>query len=75
MLSLDTSRICPPTTVEQTHFRIAILRKIKHAREFEPDLAQKALLPMLDSPQFSYRIKKRVKGILSPLEYEPEGYW
>jgi hypothetical protein len=30
---------------------------------------------MLDSPQFSYRIKKRVKGILSRLEYEPEGYW
>ena len=100
----------PPTTVEQTHFRIAILREIKHAREFEPDLAQllvedlfrtpsnnttrswytavfrfferssldiaqKALLPMLDSPQFSYRIKKRVKGILSRLEYEQEGYW
>lgn len=100
----------PPTTVEQTHFRIAILREIKHAREFEPDLAQllvedlfrtpsnnttrswytavfrffessssdiaqKALLPMLDSPQFSYRIKKRVRGILGRLEYEPEGYW
>jgi hypothetical protein len=100
----------PPTTVEQTHFRIAIFREISHTREFDRDLAQllvedlsltpsnnttrgwyttvfrfferssldiaeKALLPILDSPQFSYRIKKRVKGILSWLTYETEAYW
>ena len=99
----------PPTTVEQTHFRMAILREIRQAHEFEPDLAQllvedlfrtpsnnttrswytavfrfferssldiaeKALLPILDSPQFSYRIKKRVKGILSQLTYDSEVY-
>jgi hypothetical protein len=39
------------------------------------DIAEKALSPMLDSPQFSYRIKKRVKGILSPVNDESQGYW
>ena len=100
----------PPTTVEQTHFRIAIFREISRTLKYKGDLAQllvedlfrtpsnnttrswytivfrffkgmpldiaeKALLPMLDSPQFSYRIKKRVKGILSQLTYESERYW
>ena len=33
--------------------------------ESSADIAKKALSPMLDSPQFSCRIKKRVKTILS----------
>ena len=99
----------PPTTVEQTHFRVAILREISHTREFRRELAQllvedlfqtpsnnttrswysavfrffetssadiaeKALSPMLHSPQFSYRIKNRVKGILSRVKDEWPGY-
>ena len=28
------------------------------------DIAEKALTPILESPQFSYRIKKRIKAIL-----------
>ena len=43
--------------------------------ESSEDIAKKALSPMLDSPQFSYRIKKRVKGILSPVNDESQGYW
>jgi len=35
------------------------------------DIAEEALAPMLDSPQFSYRIKKRVKDILE----RPNDYW
>ena len=39
------------------------------------DIAKKALSPMLDSPQFSCRIKKRVKTILSLVNDELQGYW
>ncbi len=38
------------------------------------DIAEKALAPMLDSKQFSHRIKNRVKTILDHLEYESQGY-
>ena len=89
----------PPTTVEQTHLRIEILRQLKFTLNFQKklarllvkdlfrtpsnnttrgwytavfrffesssaDIAEEALQPILDSPQFSYRIKKRVKMIL-----------
>ena len=99
-----------PARLEETHFRVAILRQLDHTRSrrlelakllvedlfrtpsnnttrgwytavfhfFETssaDIAEKALSPMLDSPQFSYRIKKRVKGILSPVNDESQGYW
>jgi len=98
--------IPPPTTVEQTHFRIEILRELKHTHKFRKklarllvkdlfrtpsnnttrgwytavfrfferssaDIAEEALTPMLDSPQFSYRIKKRVKNMLE----RPNNYW
>ena len=92
-----------PETVEETHFRVEILRKLKYTQSFEKklarllvedlfrtpsnnttrswytavfrffenssvDIAEMALSPMLDSPQFSYRIKKRVKTIISRLK-------
>ena len=91
--------LLPPTTVEQTHLRIEILRQLKFTLNFQKklarllvkdlfrtpsnnttrgwytavfrffesssaDIAEEALQPILDSPQFSYRIKKRVKMIL-----------
>jgi len=40
-----------------------------------PEIAEKALSPMLESPQFSHRIKKRVKTILELLNDESQGYW
>lgn len=90
----------PPTTVEQTHFRVDILRQLEHTQSFEKklarllvedlfrtpsnnttrgwytavfrffeglsaDIAEKELSPMLHSQQFSYRIKKRIKTILT----------
>ncbi len=96
----------PPTTVEQTHLRIEILRQLKFTRNFQKklalllvkdlfrtpsnnttcgwyiavfrffedssaDIAVEALAPMLGSPQFSYRIKKRVKMILEQVN----DYW
>ncbi len=96
----------PPTTVEQTHLRVEILRQLKLALNFQEklarllvkdlfrtpsnnttrgwytavfrffesvsaDIAVEALAPMLSSPQFSYRIKKRVKNILERLN----DYW
>jgi len=92
-----------PETVEETHFRVEILRKLKYNQSSEKKLArllvedlfrtpsnnttrswytavfrffenssvgiaEMALSPMLDSPQFSYRIKKRVKTILNRLK-------
>ncbi len=100
----------PPARLEETHFRVAILRRLDHTRsprlelahllvedlfrtpsnnttrgwytavfrffeESSEDIAKKALSPMLASKQFSYRIKKRVKGILSPVNDESQGYW
>lgn len=100
----------PPTTVEQTHFRVEILREISHTQKFRlklahllvkdlfrtpsnnttrgwytavfrffeaspADIAEKALSPMLDSKQFSYRIKKRVKAILSLVNDESKLFW
>ena len=96
----------PPTTVEQTHLRVEILRQLKLALNFQKklarllvkdlfstpsnnttrgwytavfrffegssaEIAEEALAPMLGSPQFSYRIKKRVKNILERLN----DYW
>ncbi|OPX36863.1 MAG: hypothetical protein B1H12_06150 [Desulfobacteraceae bacterium 4484_190.2] len=96
----------PPTTVEQTHLRIEILRQLKFTLNFQKklalllvkdlfrtpsnnttrgwytavfrffedssaDIAVEALAPMLGSPQFSYRIKKRVKMILEQVN----DYW
>ncbi|TET83818.1 MAG: hypothetical protein E3J46_11660 [Desulfobacteraceae bacterium] len=96
----------PPTTVEQTHLRIEILRQLKFTLNFQKklarllvkdlfrtpsnnttrgwytavfrffegssaDIAEEALAPMLGSPQFSYRIKERVKNILE----RPNDYW
>ena len=43
--------------------------------ESSADIAKKALSPMLDSPQFSCLIKKRVKTILSLVNDELQGYW
>jgi hypothetical protein len=92
----------PPITVEQTHFRVEILRQLKHTHKFRKKLARllvkdlfrtpsnnktrgwytavfrffegssvniakETLAPMLVSPQFSYRIKKRIKNILERL--------
>ena len=100
----------PPARLDETHFRVEILRQLAHThtrrmevaqllvedlfrtssnnttrswytavfRFFEhssADIAEKALLPMLDSPQFSYRIKKRVKTILSLVNDESQGFW
>ena len=94
----------PPATVEQTHFRVEILRQLKFTQSFKKklarllvedlfrtpsnnttrgwytavfrffessssDIAEKALRPILDSPQFSYRIKKRIETILERLNY------
>ncbi|MBC8431035.1 MAG: hypothetical protein ISR61_10010 [Desulfobacteraceae bacterium] len=91
--------LSPPATVEETHFRIEILRHLNLRNRFEDKLgpllvedlfrtpsnnttrswytavfrffenapahmAEEALSPMLNSPQFSYRIKKRVRTIL-----------
>ena len=39
------------------------------------DIAEKALAPMLHSPQFSYRIKRRVRRILDRLHEKSLGYW
>ena len=99
----------PPTTVEQTHLRIEILRHLAYTRSSEKklarllvkdlfrtpsngttrgwytavfrffessffDIAEKALAPMLDSKEFSYRVKKRVKTILDQLKYDSQGY-
>ena len=98
--------LSPPTTVEQTHLRIEILRQLNFTLNFQKklarllvkdlfrtpsnnttrgwytavfrffesssaDIAEEALQPILDSPQFSYRIKKRVKMILEQVNY----YW
>ncbi|MBW1901698.1 MAG: hypothetical protein JRJ20_08685 [Deltaproteobacteria bacterium] len=95
-----------PENVEDTHFRVEILRHLTISREdqsklarllvkdlfrtpsnnttrgwytavfrfFEQssaDIAEEALTPMLESPQFSYRIKKRIKTIL----WEKEGFF
>ena len=92
-----------PVNVEDTHFRVEILRRLTISREdqsklarllvkdlfrtpsnnttrgwytavfrfFEQspaDIAEKALTPMLESPQFSYRIKNRIKTILRDIE-------
>ena len=100
----------PPITVEQTHFRIEILRHLEFTSKYKKklarllvkdlfrtpsnnttrgwyttvfrffehssaDIAEKALSPMLGSPQFSYRIKKRVKTIMEQLNYKQHGYW
>ena len=94
----------PPATVEQTLFRVEILRQLKFNQSFKKmlarllvedlfrtpsnnttrgwytavfrffessssDIAEKALQPILDSPQFSYRIKKRIETILERLNY------
>jgi hypothetical protein len=99
----------PPTVVEETHFRIEILRQLEFTRtgqselahllvedlfrtpsnnmthgwytavfrffeRLSADIAEEALAPMLDSPQFSYRIKKRIKTILRWVEDESRGY-
>ena len=39
------------------------------------DVAEKALSPMLASPRFSYRIKKRVRVILALVNDRPLEYW
>lgn len=97
--------LSPPTTVEETHFRVEILRYLNVRNRFEEKLgpllvrdlfrtpsnnttrgwytavfrffenapahiAEEALSPMLNSPQFSYRIKKRVKTILNRMSDE-----
>ena len=99
----------PPTTVEQTHLRIEILRQLEYARNFKKklarllvndlfrtpsnnttrgwytavfrffenssvEIAEKELTTMLDSPQFSHRIKRRVKTILDELNWKSQGY-
>lgn len=100
----------PPTTVEQTHFRVEILRQLGYTQSFRlklahllvkdlfrtpsnnttrgwytavfrfferssADIAEKALSPMLDSKQCSYRIKKRVKTILGLVNNESQLFW
>ena len=50
----------------------AVFRFFEQSSE---DIAEKALSSMLDSKQFSYRINKRVKTILSRLNDELQGYW
>jgi hypothetical protein len=96
--------------VEQTHFRVEILRQLGYTQSFRlelahllvkdlfrtpsnnttrgwytavfrffesspADIAEKALSPMLDSKQFSYRIKKRVKTILGLVNNESQLFW
>ena len=39
------------------------------------DIAEDNLQLILNSSQFSYRIKKRVKQILEQLNYKSQGYW
>ncbi len=99
----------PPTIVEQTHFRIEILRQLKHIHSLEKklarllvkdlfrtpsnnttrgwytavfkffenssvEIAEKELTTMLYSPQFSHRIKRRVKTILDQLNWRSQRY-
>jgi len=98
----------PPTMLEQTHFRIEILRQLKLNHSFEKklarllvkdlfrmpsnnttrgwytavfkffenssvEIAEKELTTMLDSPQFSHRVKRRIKKILDRLNLGSQG--